>query len=153
MLVCDFDLSKKCKVGGVSRESLCLTRRARRTRSWHRLRCAWGLTRIYGIFGKSHAESAENTELAQASLCLGSHANLGDLLKVSRRGLAPRITGISRNVYIRLTRTFYFLNTNFSNCTNAFPKKILRDPCDTWRLVSGVSRVSHGMFILGSCES
>ena len=86
-------------------------------------------------------------------LCLGCHANLGNLWKVSRRGVTPRITGISRNVYIRHTRTFYFLNTNFSNCTNAFPKKILRDPCDTWRLVSGVSRVSHGMFILGSCES
>ena len=125
MLVCDFDLSKKMQ--GLR----------------------GGLTRIF----MSHAEGAENTELAQASLCLGSHANLWDLLKVSRGGLAPRITGISRNVYIRHTRTFYFLNTNFSNCTNAFHKKILRDPRDTWRLVSGVSRVSHGMFILGSRES
>jgi hypothetical protein len=44
-----------------------------------------GLTQIYGIFRKSHAEGAENTELAQASLCLGgmrnfrSHANLENL--------------------------------------------------------------------------
>ena len=86
-------------------------------------------------------------------LRLGCHANLGNLWIVSRRGLAPRITGISRNVDIRHTRTFYFLNTNFSNCTNAFHKKILRDPCDTWRLVSGVSRVSRVMFILGTRES
>ena len=57
-----------------------------------------------------------------------------------------RISCISRNVYIRHTRTFYFLNTNFSNCTNAFHKEILRDPRDTWRLVSGVSRVSHVFF-------
>ena len=39
-----------------------------------------GLTRIF----MSHAEGAENTELAQASLCLGSHADLWDLWKVSR---------------------------------------------------------------------
>ena len=122
-LVCDFDLSKKMQ----------------------------GLMGVTQIF-MSHAEGAENTELAQASLCLGCHANLGDLWKVSSRGLAPRITGISRNVDIRHTRTFYFLNTNFSNCTNAFHKKILRDPCDTWRLVSGVSRVSRVMFILGTRE-
>ena len=59
-----------------------------------------------------------------------------------------RISCISRNVYIRHTRTFYFLNTNFSNCTNAFHKKILRDPRDTWRLVSGVSHVSRGCVCL-----
>ena len=57
-------------------------------------------------------------------------------------------SGVSRvsrgNIYVKLTGTFYFLNTNFSNCTNAFYKKILSDPCDTWRLVSGVSRVSRG---------
>ena len=37
----------RANLGG-SKESL--TRRARRTRSWHRLRCAWGLTQIWGIF-------------------------------------------------------------------------------------------------------
>ena len=41
-----------------------------------------GVTQIF----MSHAEGAENTELAQASLCLGGHANLWNLLKVSRGG-------------------------------------------------------------------